>query len=253
MSCNTTEINDHNIIYTNRVILIKSSEITVDYEIKDDLSISWTYNLSQRIEFINTKNIFIKFEMITKENDTFGMISAATFNHFGSGIRPQDIIRPIVIANPKEPKYLHGTITKYNYAWTEKEEWHFYIDISNINIVIEDEEIKPGTFTRFVGQWVPEYITLENGQWFTGNAYYLITSYRNQDHRVFCAIFKVDNDTEIINNENGKLNLNSGGLFLEEMHLRRIIISNNYEGTTLIVTPESKNIFKVEVGSIRIY
>jgi hypothetical protein len=230
-------------------ILIKINKISVDYEIKSDLSISWEWKLSQKFDFLNTKHMFIQFEMITMDNASIGMF-LSTFDHFSTRIRPQDIIKPLVIAYPKNPKYLHAIITKYNDTWTEKEQWFFNIDISNINVVVSGEEMKPGIFTRFVGQWVPEIITLEDGQWFMANAYYLITSYRELELKKSYAIFKVDNDTNIIHNEDGQLNLNSGGLYLEEMRLRKILINgNSYDGFTLLVTPESKNIFKVEEGS----
>jgi hypothetical protein len=180
-------------------------------------------------------------------------------------IRPQDVIKPLVIAYPQKPKYLHAKITKYNNSWTEKEEWFFNIDISNINVVISGDEMKPGIFIRFVGQWVPEIITLEKGQWFRGNAFYLLSSYRKpnqQEDEIFkklninpekirYAIFKVNNDTEIIHNEDRKLDLNSGGLYIGEIRLREILINgNSHNGFTLLVTPESRSMFEVREGSV---
>jgi hypothetical protein len=202
------------------------------------------------------------------DNESIGMF-LGSFDYFNAGIRPRDIIKPLVIAYPQKPKYLHAKITKYNDKWTEKEEWFFNIDISNINVVVSGEEMKPGIFTRFVGQWVPETISLEDGQWFKAGAYYLISSYISQQEdeiykklninnlgKIQYAIFKVNNDTEIIHNEDGKLDLNCGGLglFLKEMRLREILInSNSHDGFTLFVTPESINVFKVKEGSVRKY
>jgi hypothetical protein len=242
--------------YSKKPVLVKSSEISVDYKIKSDLSISLEWKLSQKLKFLKTKNMFIEFEVITMDNERIGMF-LAMFDHFSTGIRPEDIIKPLVIAYPKSPKYLHGIITKYNDTWTEEEQWFFNIDISNINVIISGEEMKPGIFKRFAGQWVPETITLEDGQWFITNAYYLITSHgprhgEPEINETLYPIFKVGRDTEIIHNEDSKLNLNSGGLRLNELHLRQILINSN-NGLTLIVTPESKNIFKVEEGAVHRY
>ena len=268
LGCYITKANDLDVDYSREAILVRINEISVDYEIKNDLSVSWEWKLSQRLDFLDAKHMFIQFEMITMDNAHIGMF-LSNFNHFSTGIRPEDIIKPLVIAYPKNPKYLHAIITKYNDTWTEKEQWFFNIDISNINVVISGEEMKSGIFTRFVGQWVPEIITLEDGQLFMANAYYLIISYLDtyrelelknsyalltgkelELNRNSYAIFKVANDTDIIRNEDRQLNLNSGGLYLEEMHLRKILINgNSYDGFTLLVTPESKNIFKVEEGS----
>jgi hypothetical protein len=252
LSCNTTNINPlispFEGFSRSETVLIQSSEISVDYEIKSDLSITWRYKQPESSIFLNTKRLFIKFEMITMDNESIGMISAAGFNDYGTRIRPHDIIKPLIVAYPQRPKYLHAIVTKYNDEWTEKEEWFFNIDISNINVVVSGEEMKPGIFTNFVGQWVPETITLEDGQRFKANAYYLISSYRNG--RKPYAIFKVNNDTEIIHNEDGKLSLYSGGLYLEEMRLREIFINGNSDDSfTLLVTPESRTIFKVKEGS----
>jgi hypothetical protein len=252
LSCHTSAVNPfigpfegH---FRSETVLINSSEISVEYEIKSDLSISWKYKQPESDIFLNTKYLFIKFEMITMDNESIGMISAAGFNDFGTRIRPYDIIKPLIVAYPLSPKYLHAIVTKYNDEWTEKEEWFFNIDISNINVVVSGEEMKPGIFTNFVGQWVPETITLEDGQWFRADAYYVITSYKDGKKR--CAIFKVNNDTEIIHNEDGKPIL-VGTLFFEEMHLSKILINgNSHDGFTLLVTPESRNIFKVKEGSI---
>jgi hypothetical protein len=260
---------EEGIDYSRETLLVQRGEIVVDYIIKNDLSILWKYKMPQKFEFIKTKNMFINFEIITIDNESIGMF-LSSFDYFDTRIRPQELIPPLVLAYPKSPKYLRAIITKYNDDWTSEEEWFFNIDISNINVVISGEEMKPGIFTRFVRQWVPETITLEDEQWFKADAYYLISSYRKPDQQedeilkklnisispvnTSYAIFKVNKDTEIIHNEDGQLYLNSGGLFVEEMHLREILInSNSHDGFTLFVTPESRNTFKVKEGSVRKY
>jgi hypothetical protein len=250
LSCHTPNVN-HLIdpfesLFRSETVLVQSSEISVDYEIKSDLSITWRYKQPESTIFLNTKDMFIEFERITMDNKSTRILSA-TFHHFSTKIRPEDIIKSLIMAYPQSLKYLRVIITKYNDNWTEKEQWYFNIDISNINVVISGEEMKPGIFTRFEQQWVPETITLEDGQWFSADAYYLISSY--EDDRKSYAIFKNNNDTEIIHNEDGKLNL-VGTVYLEEMRLREILINgNSHDGFTLLVTPESRNIFKVKEGS----
>jgi len=234
--------------FRSETVLVQSSEISVDYEIKSDLSISWKYKEPESSVFLNTKHLFIEFKIITMDdNESIGMISSG-FGTYGTRITPNTIIRLLIVAYPQSPKYLHAVVTKYNDEWTEKEEWFFNIDISNINVIVSGEEMKPGIFTNFVEQWVPETITLEDGQWFRADAYYVITSYKDGKKRY--AIFKVNNDTEIIHNEEGELHPYGGGLFLEEMRLREILINGNSDdGFTLLVTPESRTIFKVKEGS----
>jgi hypothetical protein len=244
----------HNVECPKEVKLIKNSEISVEYEIANDLSISW--KLPQEYNFTNNKNIFLEFEMIMVDNTIFSMF-LIPFDNYINFEGPEDMIAKLVFSYPKKPKCLHGIITKYNDEKTEKEQWFFYIDISNFNIILTEEEIEPGIFTNFARQWVPETITLEDGQWFKENAYYLITSYKYREKEINgeeFAIFKVTNDTEIIHNEDKNLRMHTGGLYLEEMHLRQISINgNSSDGFTLFVTPESKNIFKVKESTVYNY
>jgi len=191
-------------LFRSETILVQSSEISVDYEIKSDLSISWKYKQPESSIFLNTKDMFIEFERITMDNKSTRFITS-TFHGFSTKLRPEDVIQSLIVAYPQNLKYIHVLITKYNDNWTEK-----------------------------------------------ADAYYLITTYK--DGRKSHAVFKVNNDTEIIHNEDGKLDLNSGGLYLEEMHLREILINgNSHDGFTLLVTPESRSVFKVKEGSVRQY
>ena len=253
-------------IFSKEVVLIQSNDIFLEYNIENDLSIFW--ELPQSLMQVNTINMFIEYEIITINNNKYGMF-LSMLDRRRNTIRPEDIIKALVRAYPENPKYLRGKITKYYNDWAEKEEWIFNIDISDIQVIIFGNEMKPGIFKRFVGQWVPETISLDEGQYFKKNAYYLISSYEDINkaierkkyiemitgseyklNLVSYAIFKVEKDTSIINNENGDLNLNSGGLNLDEIRIREIIISgNNNDGFTLFVTPESTNIFIVKEGS----
>ena len=52
-----------------------------------------------------------------------------------------------------------------------------------------EEEISPGIYTRFKKQWLPESISLAEGQLFKKGAYYLLTSYdhtyRNSKYNLY--------------------------------------------------------------------
>jgi hypothetical protein len=177
--------------------------------------------------------------------------------HNINGIDTDSLIVSLARAYPERPQYIRCACIRYYHDYSEKEEWFFNIDISKINVVVEGEEIIPGIFTTFKSEWVPETITLAGNQHFKANAYYLITSYSHwyrkaEYNSVSHAIFKVDNDTDIIRNEDRQLNLNCDGLNLGDMHLQEVFVSGNADiGFTLSVTPESKAIFTVEEGSER--
>jgi len=138
------------------------------------------------------------------------------------------------------------------------------INESNVNVVIRGEEIVPGTYTRFKKQWVPESISLAEGESFKENVYYLITSYQH-DYRkeeynsVNCVIFKAYETANTLYelyeaNENGRPRFMSGGVHLDEIRIQAVMIEGDESnGFTLYITPESSEMFTVAEGSEREY
>jgi len=132
----------------------------------------------------------------------------------------------------------------------------FYIDISNITVQIEGEEIKPGIFTYFQRQWVPESISLADGYLFIENNYYLITSYRHprgeDSLRLAYAIFQATETSDTFLNPSGLISLHTGAIFFDEIYIQEIRISGNEaNGFVLHVTPRPTESFTVEEGSAR--
>jgi hypothetical protein len=242
---------------SEEAILLEPTEISVTPVINNDLSITWT--LPAEYAFLSGKNAFVDFELTELDGKIVGYISKSLFMYDFNGIDADSLIASLVRAYPERPNYIRCTCIRYNYYYSRNEEWFFNIDISKINVVVEGEEIMPGIFTAFKSERVPETITLAGNQRFKANAYYLITSYshwyRKAEYNfVSNAIFKVDNYTDIIRNEDGQLNLNIRDLYLGDMHLQEIIVLGNADiGFTLSVTPESKAVFTVEEGFERKY
>jgi len=240
------------------VVLAQSNEISVEYKFENDMSVSWDLSSSYSHLLLDKVNTYITVHFITNDDEKIFMFSYSLIN-FSDGIKPEDIIIPLINAYPKTPKYFNVVIEKYNFNISEKEEWKFSINIPDINVVITDDEINPGTFTAFRNQWVPETITLKKGQIFKANAYYIISSYEHRYRRPEFnsqgnAIIKIGYDSNMINNEKGMLKLNTGGLYLDEVRIREVQITGNpIDGFTLLVTPESKNTFRIRQGSVRRY
>lgn len=234
---------------------IQEIKISAEYTVRDDISISWT--LPSEYSFLYIDNFFVNISLIM-DDKTEKSILASFFGSYSNGVGAEPVINSLIRAYPQKPEYLRVTCTKFNEDGTKNEKYFFDIGISNIYVVVEGEEAQPGIFTTFAREWVPETITLANGGLFKADTYYLITSYENSYRKpeynsVSTAIFRVDEDTDIVNNEDKRLNLNCGGLYLNEMHLQEIHVVPAGDGFKLSVTPESEMIFIVEECSKQNY
>lgn len=235
-------------------VVINTHKISAEVTLNDDMSIKW--NLPDEYKHFTEEGYWTSISTITND----GIIknrttSTATYNQ----ISATQIIQFMVGSYPEKIDYIRCNYYKFESGAQTRAEWFFDIDISNINMLIEGEEIKPGTYTRFRRQWVPESISLADGQMFKKDAYYLLTSYDNtyrnpKYNAVSRAIFKMSETSNIFDNSNGKSNLGVGGVYLDEIRIQEIIIKGTAKsGFTLSVTPLSKEIFAVTEGSERVY
>lgn len=222
-------------------------QISVDYTINEDMSVSWT--TPDEYKDVITDDSHIEVGLYTEDNEKIG-------GYMSIGIRtelsPEQMIQWLLKNQTKKAAYLK--VRHYNYNMktnSTDEEWYFDIAMPDIEISFEGEEIKPGTFTAFNREWVPKTITLADGQTFKKGSYYMITSYSHNSRKeeynhVSSAIWKADEDTEIFDNSDHHRNLNCGGLSLDDMHIQEITVNGNAKsGFKLCVTPESSDIFKV--------
>lgn len=223
-------------------------QISVDYTINEDMSVSWT--TPDEYKDVITDDSHIEVGLYTEDNEKIG-------GYMSIGIRtelsPEWLIPWLLKNQTKKAAYLKVRYYNYNMKTNSTdEEWYFDIAMPDIEILFEGEEVKPGTFTAFNREWVPKAITLADGQTFKKGSYYMITSYSHNSRKeeynhVSSAIWKADEDTEIFDNSDHHRNLNCGGLSLDDMHIQKITVNGNAtSGFKLIVTPESTDIFKVE-------
>lgn len=235
-------------------VVIHTHKISVEPVFHDDMSISWT--LPDDYKYFTEEGYWTDISTVTSD----GIIeNCMTGTATDSQINTARVIQLMARAYPEKLNYIRCSYYKYERGAQTRDEWFFDIDITNITMLIEGDEIKPGTYTRFKRQWVPESISLADGQMFKENAYYLLTSYdhtyRNPKYNaVSRAIFKMSETSNIFDNASGHSNLGVGGVYLEEIRIQEIIIKGTAEsGFTLCVTPLSKEIFTVVEGSAGAY
>lgn len=222
----------------------------MEFIIRGDLSILW--RLPQESAFRRSGlEAFKNVSIFTEDGEQvggFGMMFGPRY------IDSASITAPLVSAYPQQPSHIIIHLSARDTNCVE----YLRIDISDIRVIVEGEEVTPGTLMRFENQWVPRELTLANGRYFQAGAYYLLSSYE----KAWCrecppefgfgqAIFKTTSDTQIICNRNNEFgHMNSGGLNVNDTRLQEIfIIGNTNDGFTILATPESAGSFLVESSS----
>lgn len=220
----------------------------VDFVINDDLSISWT--LPQEYDFFLNQDIRVAkdYYILMDDGTQVGWRGGTDFERIGTFLRSAHLVQYLVISYPQQPRYIIITLYTLNS--------NFYIDMSNIRVVIEGEEVTPGVYIPFEERWQGvKTMTLAEGRYFQEGAYYLITSYRSyqtcvcglSDQESRTAIFKVNENTEMICNVYDRKFILYGGTFLYDMRIQEIFITGNAnDGFILISTPKSQRSFLIE-------
>ena len=231
--------------------IVGRTEFSVEYVINDDLSISWV--LPPEYRFLSDEDYLAVWGLTTKDgSDIDGWFVMTSMSDFSDGIDGDRVALALAGEYPQRPDFFRITCKKYNDDYSEKEEWYFNIDISGIDVAIEGERVEPGVFVNFYRQWVPKSMTLKGGRKFRAGAWYFLKSYEHRYRRPEYnstneAIFRAREDTDIINNDDHALNLHSGGIKLEDIHIQEVIVGRNLDGgLKLSITPESKEKFTVK-------
>ena len=223
----------------------QTNQISVETTINDDMSLSWKFP-----DELNSTGLFMSLHL--KLNDGT-IIDSDTYGGVITFIDRIKMIKYIADVYPKKINYIRCSYGKYDDDYQTKDEWYFDINVSNIRMLVEGEPIKPGVYTHFKGQWVPECISLSDGESFKENAYYLISSYehsyrREEYNAVGYGIFSVKEASDLFC---GAFDFyGGGGIFLEEMYIQEIILYGDaITGFILYTTPKSYDVFTVEEGS----
>lgn len=231
--------------------VIHTNQILAKTTINDDMSLSWV--VADEYKFLKD-SYYIEVQSIASD----GTITVHSWiGAFYDTIFSDDIIMIIASEYPAKIDCIRYIYYKYDGDYQTKDEWYLDFDISGINAHITGEEINPGVYTHIKRQWVPEKISLSQGNFFKENAYYLLTSYehryRNDKYNSVCqAIFKATetSDTYYNSNGTGRFPFQGSVVDVNDIHIQEIIIQGNAaSGFTLYITPESKEIFEALEGS----
>ncbi len=233
-------------------VIVNTHAISAEPVLHDDMSITWV--LPDGI----TEEDWTDIALVTSDGTVINRASTTqAVTHIGA----TEIIDYITYAYPTKLDAIRCTYYQYEADATVREAYSFDIDISSITMQIEGDEITPGVYTHFQNQWVPERISLAEGQLFKNGAYYLLTSYEhayripdyNLTSRVVFRAYETSNTlSELYKTDNGIPRFISGGVYMEDMHIQEVRVTGVPDtGFLLSVTPESTGIFKVEEGSVR--
>ena len=231
---------------------IYSNEITVESRMNNDMSISWM--LSDEHDFINDINN-LRISFVTNDGTVRWFTSTSEITSF---IEPDEIIRIMMSEYPMIVSCIRVSYNEFDHDSRIIYEWYFDIQLSDISVNITEDAIKPGVYTRYFKQWVPESITLAGGYYFKENAYYLLTS-REVDSDspllgfVDSAIFMSSETSNTFRNsdEPGRQRF-QGSVFLGDIYIQEIVVTGDPQsGFVLYITPRSDEVFVIVEGSER--
>lgn len=245
-----------NVPQPTKEVSVHTNPISVEAVIDDDMSISWV--LPDEYKNLIDDDYMTTIETFTAAGVIKNRSISATLR---TCINTTEIIKYITTDYSEKPVGIRCTYSTIKKDAAANEEYTFDIDISAITMRIEGNEITPGVYTHFQNQWVPESISLANGQSFKKDAYYLLKSYEHtyrkpEYNTVSRVVFRAYEDSNILydlsKTDNGIPRFISGGVYLDDIHIQEIIMKGSADsGFVLYVTPESQEIFKVKEGSAR--
>ncbi len=214
-------------------------ELTGKVHFNEDMSLSWELDNKEISDSVDI-NVY------DKEGE---LLTGVTTTLNENKIDTEWLIQLLIDEYPKKADNMVITYYDHDEENNTYIRWNFKIDLSVINVVTEGEAIKPGVYKCFEKQWVPEYITLTDGQ-FKKGAYYVIRScehrYRKDDlNAKSTAIFTVEENTDIYDNSNHDY-FDAGSVYLEDAHIQELTITGGPDiGFTLHITPDSEEKFKI--------
>ena len=233
-------------------------EIPIEAVINPDLSITWS--VPEEYRQLIGADPMTDFATIDDQGVVDLQLGSASFSE---KLYAEQFIELYAKHYPQNFEYLRCTYYDFDLETGFGQRYYFDIDISNISMKIEGTQIKPGVFTNFKRQWVPESISLAEGYTFKENNYYLITTYDHahrvpEYNRVTHMVFRAYETANTLYHPDapngGQLFIIAGGLDLEEAHIQELTIKGNAtQGYTICATPESNEIFTVVEGSEHTY
>jgi len=227
---------------------VNSTEIPVEITMNDDMSISWKmpHTYEKRI----TEDYTVWMDVYTDKGEKRGGRGYSDPEH---SLDAEGLIDCVLSAYPEKAAYIRYTYYDISFSSDRevKTEYYFDIDVSDITVKVEGEELSPGVYTRFPGQWVAASLSLADGQKFKSDAYYLLKgkdmSDRRKGHFIMGNMFfKSNSDTDtILNLDKKRPNLGVTGL--DEVTIQEATVSGDWNsGITIHITPESSKGFTIE-------
>ncbi len=218
-------------------------EIPVNAVIADDLSISWT--LPEEYSFLEGKDYMSATYLIGADG-----IEKSAGGYAGDGYDGYEVVGYLAASPDKK----QTAIRCGYYKLDEDKEYYFDIDISNIDIVVEGDEINPGTYTRYNKSWGIQEISLAEGEKFEKDCYYILkgTDNKYRDSKYNYSSFEVFKAYASENTLSASIlapRRSFGVSYLNDIRIRKATIKKNADGFTISLTPESTNTFTVAESS----
>ena len=217
-------------------------ELPISAEIHDDLSVVWT--LPEEYSFLTEEKYSTNTALIGRDG-TVEMQSLSGWTR--SGYDGYELIRYLIRNIDGDWIALRCQYYKIDEQNTKKE-YYFDIDISDIKIVIEGDEVNPGTYTRFNRSWTAKEISLAEGENFEEGCYYILKDYdktyrKEEYNNVSYEVFKAE---KAGNTFIAPTNRSFGVNYLDDIHIQKVTIKKDSQtGYVLLVTPESTGIFTI--------
>lgn len=218
-------------------------EIPVNAVIADDLSISWT--LPEEYSFLEGKDYMSATYLIGADG-----IEKSAGGYAGDGYDGYEVVGYLAASPDKKQTAIRCGYYKFD----EDKEYYFDIDISNIDIVVEGDEINPGTYTRYNKSWGIQEISLAEGEKFEKDCYYILkgTDNKYRDPKYNYSSFEVFKAYASENTLSASIlapRRSFGVSYLNDIRIRKATIKKNADGFTISLTPESTNTFTVVESS----
>ncbi len=213
-------------------------KIPIEAHIDDNFNINWEY--PNEYEFLKKYDTFHIY--VVKNDGSSESWRVLTPPTDGVMVKCDEVVEALIHYKEEGLKAL-----RFKYSKTNKNTYYHDMDISNIKVVTEGNEIKPGIFTKYNG-W-GKNISLSEGQNFDINCYYILKGieekYRvDKYNTVYYDFIKPEKE--------GNTYAIRDGYFVNDMatsdiHIMKANITKNADGGyTLHITPESTTGFEIK-------
>ncbi len=215
-------------------------KISVKSHINDDLSISWS--LPKKYSFIYEEKYLTHVDMVTKYGE---IIPGRVYGTTLTTLDTDDIVRELV---KNETVKITAIRCTYSDPDVEKD-YYFDVDISNVKLVIEGEQVKPGKYIKIRGKWPAKELSLAESENFEEGYSYVLKGYdktyrKDEYNGIDFECFRAEKTEKSFV---APANRSFGVSYHDEIHIQKVKITGNAEkGFVLSVTPESTDSFLIE-------